>query len=97
MILVEPDKDRKACRGDAESAVELAKILTRQNEMLLAEISRLQEVADMIEKAISEIQAGGDIGIDKLAAITTLMRQGKPLFLSQKTIRSMRLFVKQTA
>lgn len=64
-----------------QSAVELERILIRQNEVLLAEISRLQEVAGMIKKAINETQAGGEIGIDKFVAIMELMQQGKPYFI----------------
>lgn len=62
----------------AESAAELEKILTRQYEVLQAQIAHLHEVTDMIKKTIVELKAGGEIGSDKFTAIMELMRQGNP-------------------
>jgi DNA-binding transcriptional MerR regulator len=62
----------------AESAGELERILTGQNEVLLTQISKLQELADLMNLAIKEIRSGGEIGIDKFVAIMELMRQGNP-------------------
>ncbi len=62
----------------AESAAEFERILTRQRQGLLEQISHLQQVAEAMNEVISDIKASGDIEIDKFVAIMALMRQGNP-------------------
>lgn len=62
----------------AESAGELERILTGQNEVIRNQISKLHELADFLDMAIQEIRSGGEIGIDKFIAMMDLMRQGNP-------------------
>ncbi len=65
-----------------ESAAEFERILTRQRQGLLEQISHLQQVAEAINEVISEIKASGDIEIDRFVAIMALMRQGNsPSFI----------------
>lgn len=65
-----------------ESAAEFERILTRQRQGLLEQISHLQQVAEAMNEVISEIRASGDIEIDRFVAIMALMRQGNtPSFI----------------
>jgi len=61
-----------------KSAEELETIFTQQKNVLRAQISQMQKVADMMDKVIDELRAGGEIGIDKLFVMMKLMREGNP-------------------
>ncbi|HEX3011559.1 MAG TPA: MerR family transcriptional regulator [Syntrophomonadaceae bacterium] len=62
----------------AKSADELERILNKQHELLTAQISQIQKVADMMKKAIVEIKADEEIEVDKLITIMEVMQQGNP-------------------
>lgn len=61
-----------------ESPRRLEQLFTQQEEILLSQISNLQEIAGMLDKVIAEIKAGGEIGLDKLIIMMELMKEHNP-------------------
>lgn len=61
-----------------ESTVELEQMFKKQKEVLVGQISYIQEAVTLMDKVIDEIQLGGEIGIGRLFAIMEATRQGNP-------------------
>jgi DNA-binding transcriptional MerR regulator len=61
-----------------ESTAELKKVLTHHKEVLLAQITQIQEAVNLIEKVIEEIRSGSEIAIERLFVIMEATRRGNP-------------------
>ncbi|EGD47008.1 transcriptional regulator, MerR family [Ruminiclostridium papyrosolvens DSM 2782] len=61
-----------------ECPEELERILTQQRDILSSQIAYLQNIENIMEKAIVEIKSDGKIGIDKFVTIMQLMSQRNP-------------------
>ncbi len=61
-----------------ESATELEQMFKHQKEMLVGQISYIQETVYLIDQVIDEIKIGGQIGIDRLFAIMGSTQLGNP-------------------
>lgn len=62
----------------AESAEELEQMFKQQKEVLIGQISQIQETVKLINKVIDEIKLGKEIDIDRLFAIIGAARMGNP-------------------
>ena len=61
-----------------ESATELEQMFKHQKEVLVVQISYIQEAVNLMDQVIDEIKLGGEIGIDRLFAIMGATRLGNP-------------------
>lgn len=61
-----------------ESAVELEQMFKQQKEVLIGQMSHIQEAVNLMDKVIDEIKLGSEIGIDTLFAIMGATRLGNP-------------------
>jgi DNA-binding transcriptional MerR regulator len=62
----------------AESAAELEQLFIKQKEILLEEISHIQETVNFMGKIIDEIKRGSEIDIDRLLIIVRAIQKGHP-------------------
>lgn len=62
----------------AESVAELEQLFKQQKEVLLGQLSRIQEAINLTDKVIDEIHLGNEIGIDRLLAMMEATRLDNP-------------------
>ena len=61
-----------------ESAGELEQVFKQQKEVLIGQISHIQEAVNLMTKAINEIKLGSEIDVDTLFAIMEAIKIGNP-------------------
>lgn len=61
-----------------DSPGEIAKLFSRQRDVLRGQIENLQEIVELLEKTIAEIEMNGDLGTEKLVAIMGMMKEKNP-------------------
>jgi len=61
-----------------ESPKELARILSKQRDVILEQRKKLGETADFLSKVIDEIQKNGYLSTEKMVAIIGIMKTGSP-------------------
>lgn len=61
-----------------QNSEEFACILEKQKKVLIEQLEYLQKAIDTMEKAVNEIRASEEIGMEKLLVIMNLLRQGNP-------------------
>lgn len=62
----------------AESAAELEQMFKQQKEILIDQISHIQETVNNMDKIIEEIKQGSEIDIDRLLIIVRSIQKGNP-------------------
>ncbi|HEY5562876.1 MAG TPA: MerR family transcriptional regulator [Clostridiaceae bacterium] len=62
----------------AESTVHLEQIFTQQKEVLIGQISHIQEAVNLMDKVITEIKLGSELDLDTLFAIMGAVRMDNP-------------------
>jgi DNA-binding transcriptional MerR regulator len=61
-----------------ESATELEQMFKHQKEVLVGQISYIQENVNLMDQVIDEVKLGGEIGVNRLFAIMGATRLGNP-------------------
>lgn len=61
-----------------ESAAEPEQMLKQQKEVLIGQISHIQEAVTLMDKIIDELKLGNEIGVDTLFAIMGTIQLGNP-------------------
>jgi Predicted transcriptional regulators len=62
----------------SKNPTELKKVFTRQKEVLLRQITNLNEIAVTLDQVIAETEDGQEVSLDRLITIMELMKQGNP-------------------
>jgi DNA-binding transcriptional MerR regulator len=60
------------------SSADFEKVFTRQREIILDQISNLNQIVDTLDAVISETKTGKEVSMDRLITIMKLMKQGNP-------------------